>query len=354
MKTLTLLVASLGILGLPGVSFSGEQAPASSAPQATTATGPSGASGAGLVQTRVYPIRYYPIDQLAAIIRTIAGGANIQIIADKRSNQLIVTAPQARVPEIEHLVQQLDRPGTPASQAQNLMYRVYMLEIPPKDQNLKAFSLVLERSSQLPSAELLDALKDKELQVGALYQENRRGRDENWEIVIEGRVVSQEAIKRVVEKIAGARVKGLVWNDETLASIVPAAQVNRLPTQLQEHLRKFLGDEIQTVGYWFGSLSSPGEVRAPIGPWMLELKARSERRQDQAGDLVLEIEVNRESHVSFVPSARILSNTVQGQIGKPVIIGYNRDSYGTRTMGAVVILPEADTAQSDTPAKTTP
>jgi len=41
----------------------------------------------------------------------------------------------------------------------------------------------------------------------------------------------------------------------------------------------------------------------------------------------------------------ILSNSVQARIGKPIIIGYNRDVYGTRTMGALVILLEADTAQ---------
>jgi len=34
---------------------------------------------------------------------------------------------------------------------------------------------------------------------------------------------------------------------------------------------------------------------------------------------------------------------VQAKIGKPIIIGYNRDVCGTRTMGAMVILLEADT-----------
>jgi hypothetical protein len=350
MKTLALLVASLAVFGIPGVSPSGEQSPVASVPEATSAAGPSGGSAAGPVQTRIYSVRYYPASRLAAIIRTVAGGANVRVVEDDRSNLLILTAPQARVPEIELLIKQLDQPDASAAQAQNLMYRVYMLEIPAKDQTLKAFSLVLEGSSQLPSVELLDALKDKELQVAALYQEGRGRRDENWEVAIEGRAVSQEAIKRVVEKIPGCQVKQLEWNDGALVSTVPAAQVDRLPAQLQEHLRKFLGEEIQTVGYWFGSLSSPGEVRAPVGPWTLELKANSERPPDQASDLVLEIEVNRESHVPFMPRTRILSNTVQGQIGRPIIIGYNRDSYGTRTMGAVVILPEAEAARSDSPA----
>ncbi len=353
MKTLTLLVASLSVLGIPAVSRPGEQAPTSGLPAATE---PSGRSDAGPVQTRIYSIRYYPISQLVAILKTVIKGQDVQIVADERSNSLIITAPRAYVPQIELLLKQLDVPNAPASQIRNLMYRIYLIELPSKDQNLKSFSLVLERSSPLPSAQLLEALKDKDLQVSALYQEGRDGGNEegNQEVAIEGRAVSEEAIKRVVEKIPGARVKELEWKDGTLASTVPAAQVDRLPSQLQGHLRKFLGEEIQTVGYWFGTLSSPGEVKAPIGPWVLELRANSEHQSDQAGDLVLEIEVNRASHVSFVPSRRILSNTVQGQVGKPIIIGYTRDSYGTRTMGAVVILPEADATRLDSPAKTMP
>jgi hypothetical protein len=41
----------------------------------------------------------------------------------------------------------------------------------------------------------------------------------------------------------------------------------------------------------------------------------------------------------------VLRNTVQAKIDKPIIIGYNQDVCGTRTMGALVILLEADTAQ---------
>jgi hypothetical protein len=45
---------------------------------------------------------------------------------------------------------------------------------------------------------------------------------------------------------------------------------------------------------------------------------------------------------------RILSNTIRAKIGKPIIIGYNRESYGTRKMGTMVIVPEADSLGSDT------
>jgi hypothetical protein len=41
----------------------------------------------------------------------------------------------------------------------------------------------------------------------------------------------------------------------------------------------------------------------------------------------------------------ILSNTIRAKVGKPIIIGYNRESYGTRKMGAMVIVPEADIIQ---------
>ena len=92
----------------------------------------------------------------------------------------------------------------------------------------------------------------------------------------------------------------------------------------------------------FGNLSSPGEVEAPIGLWTLRLKTRS----GQASDVLLEIEVNQNpQYVMDTPTA-VLSNSVQAKIGRPIIIGYNRDVYRTRTMGAMVVLLEADTAQT--------
>ena len=43
-----------------------------------------------------------------------------------------------------------------------------------------------------------------------------------------------------------------------------------------------------------------------------------------------------------------MSNMIRAKIGQPIIIGYNRESYGTRKIGAMVIVPEADPFQSNT------
>ena len=119
----------------------------------------------------------------------------------------------------------------------------------------------------------------------------------------------------------------------------PPPSSPRLPPQLQEHIHKFLGATVQTVGYWFGNLSAPGETKAPIGPWQFNMKVES----GQGNDVSLEVQVVRESPVPFVNETQLLANTIQGKVGRPIIIGYNRDSYGTRVMGAMVILMEADT-----------
>jgi len=346
MKMRILLAMCLAVLWVAGTSLSQEQSLQSSS---GTAQNPSG----GGLQTVIVQVRRYPVVELAELLRSIA--PEVGVTSDEKSNRLILTAPAERMKELLNLIQQLDVPNAGTLQTQYLTYRVYMLEIPLKGQDFKSFSLVLERPSRQSSTELLDALKDKDLQIGGLFQGDQRDEEEKGRLVIQGRAASQEVIKRIVEKIPGSQLKQLVWEDETFTSGIPAAQITRLPQPLQEHLRKFLGDEIQTVGYWFGSLSFPSEVRAPIGPWMLELKTRSDPRTNRAGDLVLEIEVQRESDVPFlVPTTRILSNSVQGKVGKPIIIGYNRDSYGTRTMGAVVILPEADTAGPEASGKTAP
>ena len=109
---------------------------------------------------------------------------------------------------------------------------------------------------------------------------------------------------------------------------------------MRQHIRKFLGADVQTAGYWFGNLSAPGEVAAPIGLWRLQL----ETSLIQQAGLLLEIDVTQEPQYTLDSETTVLSNSVQAKVGKPIIIGYNRDSYGTRTTGAMVILLEADTA----------
>jgi len=141
----------------------------------------------------------------------------------------------------------------------------------------------------------------------------------------------------------------LKWDDdETFTSNIAAAQYTRLPEQMQKYIRKFLGDDIRTVGYWFGSSSIPGQVEAPIGPWILNL--RFDIDSDRMLELNVEVEVPGEMHrfdkrLGRERNNEIFSNTIRAKIGKPIIIGYNRESYGTRKMGAMVIVPEAEMIQ---------
>lgn len=341
MMTRVLFVMSMGILLVPGVVSSTERAATLSAVELTpSATGQPGTSSAGTLETRICELRYYDGVELADLIRNVTGeqGANV-IVADERSNRLIVTAPPEQMRTIERLIQQLDTQAVRGSQVQSLMYRVYMLELPSKDQNLKPFSVLLERSSQLSPAQFMDAIKDAGLQIGTFLQSNEWAGNDKWGLAIQGRAASNDALKQMLAKIPDSQVRELKWDDETFTAAIPAAQVSRLPSQLLEHVRKFLGDEVQTAGYWFGGLSVPGDVKAPIGPWLMEMKAQP----GQGADLVLEVRVSRESQTPFVPSAQLLSNTMQGKVGRPIIIGYNRESYGTRVMGAMVVLLEPDT-----------
>jgi hypothetical protein len=341
MKMRTLFIMSLGILLGPGVVSSMAQP---STPSAVTLTPPaaelSGTPSGGAPVTKIYEMRYYDCLELADLIRNVTSEHNANVIvADERSNRLIVTAPPEQMRVIERLIQQLDTQAVRGSQVQSLMYRLYMLELPSKGQNLKPFSILLERSSQLPAVQVLDAARDGELQIATFLQSNEWIGNDKWGLAIQGRATSNEAIKQLLTRIPDSQVKEMKWDDETFTSAVPAAQVSRLPGQLQEHVRKLLGDEVQTVGYWFGSLSVPGQTKAPIGPWMMEMKTET----GQGAELVLEVRVSRESPISFVPETQLLSNTVQAKAGRPVIVGYNRNSYGTRVMGAMVILLEADT-----------
>ncbi|UCE49810.1 MAG: hypothetical protein JSW47_06590, partial [Phycisphaerales bacterium] len=230
---------------------------------------------------------------------------------------------------------------------QDLIYRIYMFEIASENQGMRAFSARLQTSARVSSQEFLDATTDKDLRIIEFRQFSGGPPDAEFETLIQGKAASDESVRSMVEKFPESRITELRWDDdETFTNKIEAARYTQLPEQLQKHIRKFLGNDIQTVGYWFGNLSVPGGIEAPIGPWTLNLQLESE--SDQMFRLTVDVEMPRETH-SFDGefggrhrNDEILSNTMRAKIGKPVIIGYSRQSYGTRKMGAMVIVPEAD------------
>jgi hypothetical protein len=334
-----LWLAGLGILLAQGVLLC--QAPPSATP------GVPEPAKTDELQVKIVNLAYYPARDLAALLNTLSSGERTLIVVDGNMNRLIVRATKARMEELLHLIAALDVPTNSAPQSPPLLCRVYVAEIPPKESNLKPFVVVLRTILPVSSPEVLNATKGDDLRIGRVLQRSDGVPEGEQRIVIEGLASSNEAIKRMIEAIPKSQIADLRWDDDTFTTSVPAAQVAQLPAPLQQHLHKFLGTDVRTVGYWFGSFSSDGKVEAPIGLWTLLLKSRPA----QAGDLQLEVHVTHNPQYSMDRETTVLSNSVQAKIGKPIIIGYNRDAYGVRTMGAMVILLEPDTAQpSDAPA----
>ena len=296
-------------------------------------------------------VKIFELEHASAVDMSnlMMGVFRIRVSVDSRLNCLIVSTTQEQMESVENLIAAMDVAAPEAStsrDAQDLVYRVYMFEIPSEDEGMKSFMLRLQTPSPDPmqpnpssvgvsARELLDAAVDKDLRIIEFVQTGGESPDSEIETLIQGKAASDESLRRLVEKFPASRITELRWDDdETFTSKIAAAHYSQLPEQIQKHIHKFLGDDIRTVGYWFGNLSAPGSVEAPIGPWILNL------RLDAESDRMLELLVDVE-----LPSAvgnDILSNTIRAKIGKPIIIGYNRESYGTRKMGAMVIVPEED------------
>lgn len=286
-------------------------------------------------ELKIFALRHQQADLLARIIEAVIPSHEATIAVDGASNKLIVAASPRRMEQIDQVIDNLDaepvaEPGFP-----QMMYRIYMLELPSEHDNLKPFSIVLEGTSQLPPAQLLGAVQDAEVQIDSFSQEPEDAGWQKWELTIEGRAASNDSVKRMLEKIPESRMKELRWEHE--ASPPPVAQVAQLPNGLRKHIQQLLGPDIRTAGYWFGNLSVPGTVQAPIGPWVFDM---SVSRSTQENEVELEIAVLRELQGDPGQTWQILGNSVRSHITKPVIIGYNRDHYGTRVMGAMVIVPE--------------
>jgi len=308
-------------------------------------------SSSSETMVRIFVLEYYPVDELEELIESIFDLDGDKIHANRSTNQLILQATKGQMANIETLIAELDAPVSRLESSQtveNLLYRVYMFEIDSQDRDMKPFSMILQTPSRVSSQELLDAVTTEDLRISEFLQSG----DVNEplaEIMIQGKAASNDSLKRLVDMFPESHITELQWEDESSTDEVAAAHYSRLPERLLTHIQKFLGENIVTVGYWFGSSSIPGEVEAPIGPWRLHLELNKE--PDRALEFQVEVEAPEERsdfdrQHRREGSVEILSNTIQAKIGKPIIIGYNRQSYGTRKMGAMVILPEVDTIEA--------
>jgi len=299
-------------------------------------------------EVRIFDLRYARANDMSNMIYEVF---RIKVHSARSLNRLIVNAPKEQMESIQSVIEEMDVPGDDAStsrQMQDFVYRIYMFEIASGDDSLRPFTAILQvPPDNMSTMELLDAARPHELQISGFCLGDERDRDGMAEILIQGRAASHKPLKRIVfEAIPDSRIKELKWDDaETFTHEIEAAQYAGLPEQMQRHIGKFLGDDIRTVGYWFGNLSVPGAVEAPIGPWLLNLQL--DLQSDRMLEINVGVEVPGEKHdfdrrLGREQPNEILSNTILAKIGKPIIIGYNRESYGTRRMGAMVIIPEVD------------
>jgi hypothetical protein len=367
MKIRTLIVTILGIIVVSNVSMAqdtGALEPESSfVAQAATAPTPDVPRPARQIPTQVarkpapeiptivkiFELKYAKAENMAALIGNLF---RIEVQTDYRLNRLIVNATKEQIESVENLIAEMDVPDIEAStqrDIQNLLYSIYMFETFSGNEGMKSFSMILRTTTHVSSQELLDAAAEKDLQISDFLQSDDFD-EPHAEIMIKGRAASNESLKRMVSGLAPeSHIIELKWDDdETFTNNIAAAQYTQLPDQMQKHIRKFLGDDIRTVGYWFGNSSVPGKIEAPIGPWTLNLQLDTE--SDRMLELNVEVEVPDEMHnfdrrLGRERNDEILSNTIRAKVGRPIIIGYNRESYGARKMGAMVIIPEVDAIQ---------
>lgn len=342
MKTRMLLAATLTLLLLPNTLWAMEEAPAADTPAVVLhPINPDAdktvaeAAIKGAIQTRIYALKYYEADQLAKTLWALLNDrSDITLVPNPRGNQILVSGSPAEQEQISALIQSLDTPRpVRRDQDTQMMCRVYMLELPSADPDLKRFSVTVEGTTEYPASHLMAALQDSQLQVDAIRQ--RRVTNERWELTIGGRAFSKADVTNLIAELSDALMKDWHWLEPASATGVLTSDLSSLSQPLQEHLHKLLGEDLQTVGYWFGDLSSPGRVRAPIGPWLLQLEVEPEQGDELMFTVGVEQPLPDGSGTTI-----ILSNSGRSRVGKPIIIGYNRDRDGTRAMGALVILPE--------------
>jgi type II secretory pathway component GspD/PulD (secretin) len=319
-----LMMLSVAMLAIPGVLLAQEE--------------PAQVQDRVDAQVRVINLKYYAANEMSNVLQALLSqDEEIQVIVDENANRLILRAPERQMAQLVALIEQLDVQTASAPESQSLLCRVYMVELLPGQSDPKPFRVVLRATSSDVSVPVLRKAAEGKKFVIDRFKDEEPDSDVAHSIHIQGRAASVEVIMQVLEKVSPSGIVEMELDEKTSDLVVPAAQISQLSEQLRQHIQKLLGADVQTVGYWFGGMSSPGEIRAPIGPWSIELKVKP----TQTAALAIEVRVTEWRNDS---NWSILENSIQGKAGKPIIIGYNRELNGSRTMGAMVILLEADTA----------
>ena len=244
------------------------------------------------MEIKIFHLRYLAAHDACNILDALCAEDDTRIILDENTNRLILRATRERMQTLTSLLAELDvqTDTRSASQSEPLLCRVYMVELPaPQQPDLQSFHLELRVGPpgvSLP--DLLKASEDKKIKIDA-FRGDEPDADGMQQFEIEGRTASAELITQMLD-VLDIPTDGIVkmeLDEMTSDIVVPGAQISQLPEQLRQHIQKFLGADVQTVGYWFGNMSSPGQIEAPIGPWSIQLEVKP----TQTTALAIEVEV---------------------------------------------------------------
>ncbi|MBD3267865.1 hypothetical protein GF373_14450 [bacterium] len=269
------------------------------------------------MEFRVYSLKNRPVADVAKLIQPLVSGRQIFIQPDQQNNNLILASPKGHpdVKQIELLLQKLDtqKQASPRQESMSLLYRVYSV----------------------------DTGESKKV-------------DTIW-----------QALPNTMDK------------GETVPNEAPdASKPNiHLPDALQSTISNFLGKSAQVHGYWFGHASVPGETQVQLGDYILHIETQSmydkkftakvrylksitsERGYGEDKNANSGSSYNRRAGQSIggvgqTTSRRvspreqiIVENTVNCQVGQPVIIGYSSNGSGSISQGALILIPESTTVK---------
>ena len=325
MKCRILLLISVPMLFIQGLSYAQES---SNVPSQIGGFRHNDNTSEKDLETKIFFLEFTQAHEMLNILSTVSQKARIAVA--ESTNALLITAPSAELETMRAVIAALDVSKRSRIQSQPLMCRVYMIEHLSRSQSWKTFNLDLMIYDEISASQILDSFKVDQLQIERFTKNNSEG---NTLFRFQGQAAPDVDIEKLAKTmIPECEIRSFNCNNKT--SLNPTVTFATLPESLQNHINRLLGKDTEIAGYWFGNLSVPGEIRAPIGPWTLEFEMNPLGTDGLIG-LDLSVEEVRGDEVWT-----IIRNSMQTRIGHPVIIGYTREKDGISTTGALVVIPE--------------
>ncbi|MEW6235094.1 MAG: secretin N-terminal domain-containing protein [Candidatus Omnitrophota bacterium] len=308
--------------------------------------------------TKVYKLTYAKAAEIQQLYERIF--PECQAVVDVRTNSIVFSGPASEAKKLDAILAQLDT--APAGRYANstrflnadfgqglsdIAFRVIAVEACLITADKKEFSLELRFPGwkELNMDEILpESVTANNIRCDRIMKKSTDGKEyETMMMQIQGESQGGDFLNEIVKTLkekteTDVLIESVNVTHKDSSQLPPLTLnldiANQIPNNVRSVVGEFLGSSFQPVGCWIGQAACPGLCRTTLGPWQLEMDIKA---GNEGYDVLLSLILRYPNNDDL-----LLDNTINIKIGRPIVVGYTRESDETFIPGALIVIPSND------------